>query len=628
MPEDDWGLADEIRFQEERRRAELDAAARENAEEQEAAAQSMMDWSLKVPEPKFGILDFEQFPYQLEWYSDLVASAIEVAWRKSTQVGMSAYAWRWGARRADQFMDTCIYVFPTDRHVTEFGDERIEPSIEDSEYLQSRIKPGHVKNKHQKRIGGGWMYLRGSTSRAGAQSVAGEALVFDEYDELDQKNLGQMERRLSGARAAGRTPRTRRLGVPTLPAWGIDAQYLRSDRREWRVTCPSCQDEQPIEWERNVRWSVSSTDQVMSPARDEFEDADDVAAAWRICRTCEHSLEPPPGEKIGPIHRGRWVPTRPGRKVIGYHVSRLIVPLTDLVDIVKNSRKTKTHEVEAFWNNDLGLPYVPAEAGLTEDDVRGAMTRGRDPSQGYRGQWPVVMGIDAAGERDLNVAIYEKPPDGPRMALWLGTVHDFDDLYPLMASYNVTLAVVDSMPERKQARTMARNFPGRVVLVRYDDTNPEADPLTFDDTRNMLTLHRTEAIDGMMDAIRHGRQVPLRQVPHLYVSHMVAMKRRNEEDKRGRMRRVYVTTGGKGDDFAHAETYVVAGSDLLDMRRSVEEQQWLAEGEPADDMLGVETLNLAEYPTGGYEDPDEWLKRTPFGGPLAPDDYDPGFGGF
>jgi hypothetical protein len=50
--------------------------------------------------------------------------------------------------------------------VNEFGDERIEPAIEGSDYLMSRIPAHFVRTKKLKRIGRGWVYFRGAKSRS------------------------------------------------------------------------------------------------------------------------------------------------------------------------------------------------------------------------------------------------------------------------------------------------------------------------------------------------------------------------------------------------------------------------------------------------------------------------------
>ena len=159
-----------------------------------------------------------------------MALLTELIVQKATQIGMSMLMWRWAAWRADVWGDTVLYVFPTEKHVSKFGDERIEPSIQASPYLTRRIPSEYVRQKQLKRIGNGWLHLQGANSRAGAQSVAADVLVFDEYDELDPGNVEQIERRISGAAAAGRLPRVRRVGIPTIPGFGVDAplQALRS----------------------------------------------------------------------------------------------------------------------------------------------------------------------------------------------------------------------------------------------------------------------------------------------------------------------------------------------------------------------------------------------------------------
>lgn len=566
----------------------------------------MRAWAALVPEREH-TLSFEDFPFQEEWYSEEVADAREVRWRKSTQVGMSAYAWRWGGRRAEQFADRVIYYFPTDDDVSDFGDQRIEPSIEASEFLRRRILPHYVHHKHLKRIGSGWLGLRGMKSKASVQSVDADALVFDEYNLLDKKNLAQAERRLSGALAAGRTPRIRRLGVPTLPGYGIDALYERSDKRVWHVVCPSCEVEQPLTWESNVRWVNPGNDDVMRAGRDEYENREDVEHAWRVCRECEASLEPSAGERFGPIHAGRWIATGQS-ETIGYHVSRLVVPRTDLRELVRNSRKTAPHELEAFYNNDLGLPYSPSEASLTPADVEAAASHGLDaPVDRYRGRFPVLMGLDVASERNLSCVIDELLPKGERRNLWTGEPRDFQEVAVLMERFAVHVCVVDSLPERRQARALALAFPGRVFLASYDWRN-DSDAFRYDGKKNLVTINRTEAIDAMMDAIRQQRKWPLRVPPPRYVPQVCAPKRRTELDAKSKPVRLYVSTDTEGDDYAHAEVYCMVACELWNMLKMVRREQRLVEGVPlADETVGFRRSRLDMdqdvdvYPNSGHD---------------------------
>lgn len=599
----------------------------------ESTRRPIMDYADLIPEPGFGALDFARFPHLVEpFYSDEVAAAAEVVYQKSTQIGATTGLWRWGVREADQYGRTVIYTFPTQDHVTEFGDERIEPAIEGSDYLKKRIPAHFVRTKRLKRIGRGWVYFRGAKSRSGAQSTSAQSIVFDEYDELDQGIVGQFERRLSGARATGKAPRMRRSGIPRFPGGPLERAYTASDRREWLVTCPSCGVEQPLVWAKNVRWTMPGDKYVAEQGEVEHlgkqidgerrlvfraghdaaelstEDAKIVGDVWRCCAMCETSLEE------GPILGGRWVAQNPGHPVIGFYIHRLIVQDADLAEMVRNSRKTSPTDVEAFHSNDLGVAFAPAEAALTQADIDRACGMGAEAHVPvYRGTLDTIAGIDVASERNINMGIYEMLPDGRRRAVWIGECANFTEVEAKLVAYNVLVAAIDSMPERRLARAVAANLPGRVHLVQFveppfGDRQPEA--LAFDPKKNMVSLHRTEALDAMMDGIRHVRTLPLKFPPAGYVQQLMAPVRRTEYNSQGVGRRVYVTPPGLADDYALMEVYVLAAAEMYRLRMQVTAQQNAAMTPLSDQQMGIRRPGLDRN-----------------GGDELRDDYNPGFRG-
>lgn len=585
-------------------RAHIGGRVREIEDVQEGLVRPMREYAALVPEPGVGALRFDDFPYQEEWYSEEVANAEEVVWRKSTQIGMSAYAWRWAVRQTDQFGETGLYIFPTDTHVAEFGDERIEPAIEESTHLRSRIRQRFVRHKKLKRIGRGFLHLRGSNSKAGAQSVAAQFIVFDEYDFLDEANRPQIERRISGARQLGRTPRVRRLGTPTVEGEGISAAFDASDQRQWMVLCGECGELQPVTWEESVRWENPGHEGVMRPGHDEYDDPTEVARAWRQCRVCEAEID---------VREGTWVPRFPGRRVIGFDVSRLIVPKTDLQQIIVASRSTKPMEVEAFENNDLGRPYSAVEAGLDAASILRACAMGVDAVPGYIGPNPVTMGVDVAGERNLSVRISEQLPvehpgyPNPRRALWIGEVGSFREVENLMHAYRVTMCAIDANPERRMAKTLRATFPGRVVLVEYDHRNDApsmrveyGEPGTpWETLPQKVRVNRTESIDGMMDAIRTLTTRPLRDPPANYVAQLRAPKRKVRVTQAGEVTRVYESGGTVGDDYAHAEVYDLVATEMWRMMQGVERMTDDTATAVPDEQLGFRAVRLAGE--GNYE---------------------------
>jgi hypothetical protein len=584
-------------------REAISEEARKRRGDHEMHRRGMLDYAKLVPEANTGPLRLDDFPYQIEpFYSDEIADAEEIVTMKSTQIGASTAYWRWAIRRADQFGETVIYFFPTSTHVTEFGDERIEPSIRASEYLTRRIPRGHTRRKTMKQIGLGNLQLRGMQSKAAVQSIAAQAVVIDEYDECPGDRISEAEQRLSGAEATGRVARVRRSGRPSLPGYGIDAAFEDSDKRRWFVTCPECGVEQIIEFAANMRWrTAAGGDKILRAGHDEYEVRKDVAEAWRACASCEVSLE---GD---PIKQGVWKPTAdaPGT-VPGFHIPRLIVPLTNLRKIVANSRKTRVKDVETFHNADLGVPYAAADAMLTDTDIDRAMAKGYpEAHQSYSGRFPVTLGVDVASERNLSARLTEHWPDGTRKALKVWEPVDFEDVARAMEAFNVTLAAIDAQPERRSAKGLVRDFPGRVVLVEYED-NPRLPAWKYRPEDNTVRVNRTEAIDAMMDSIRDGSNVLLREEVLNYREQLKALKRRIEEDSKERPRKVYVTTGSVGDDYAHAETYDLVAKEML-MQIQLAHEMEQPDGQPITPEQGPVRLGygVSTYEPG-MRDSDEY----------------------
>lgn len=599
-------------------------AADWEATEAEASAgkRSMQEYADLMPEPGVGPLRFDDFPFQAEWYTDPVANAEEVVFAKGAQVGASAYGVRWTIRQVDQFSDTGLYVMPTLDDVFDFGDERIEPAIEESPYLQSRIKGKYVKNKKLKRIGHGFLHMRGSNSKSGAQSVPAVFLFLDEADLLDQTNLPMIMRRVTGARQRGKIPKIRWAGYPLLPNRGIDAKWQDSDMRVWHVTCLSCGLEQALTWEENVRWTVPGFHEgdseqnvhgdpelpvrVMRPGTDAFVEREDLGDVWRQCSGCEASLEDSDEyRKDGALRHGQWIPQQPGRRIIGFHVWRGMVPGTDLRQIVVASRGTMDQEKEAFAALDLGRAYAGGEASLTDGDLARACSFGIERVEAYRGSNPTTAGIDVAGERDLNMQIDEQlPPEMPglpnqRRTLWAGTCSTFGEVAELLIRFRVHVAVVDSNPERRMAKELRREFPGIVVLGEFGPADRD-NPLKLETDENGMPLkavvNRTDAIDAMMDAIRQVRQIPLRTPPPKWASQMKSLVRRTRINNQGIPVREYHTSGTDGDDYALTAVYALVATELW--RVFSQTQGLLAQraGEHMpDEEIGFKRINLTDY---------------------------------
>lgn len=520
------------------------------------------DWALKAPEPKAGILDFDRFPFQRELYKEASGDR-ELVVMKSTQVGVSAFGVRWALYHADINGMTGLYVFPTQRDVWDFSTARINPVIEESDYLRSRQHPSDPDNKGMKGIGRGLVYFRGSESKRGLDSVDADHIVFDEYDTLVQENIPDAERRVTGSKHG----LIRRVGVPSVPDYGIAGLYETSDQRVWRVKC-ECGKWQDIDFERNV----------------------DMERGIRVCSDmdCRKPLD---------VATGEWVANYPDRDVRGYHVTRLIAPMAKMDTIIAASRKRAMYQIQVFQNKDLGLPYAPAEGRLSREALAAAQSAGNGYTMepGYHGPNLVTMGVDVASARDLNVRISEHINDYTKRALWIGTVSSFDHLALLMERYQVNMCAIDHLPDGRLSRAFAERFPGRAYLVSYDSNPNPSDSrvLKVDEEMRHARVRRTEAIDSMTEMIRSQHNHLPADLPEHYVEHLQSLVRRTEEDDLGKRSVRYVRMGS-ADDYAHAEVYDLVATELWWYRQGVEEAQ-RAVYQPLENLMEFERSNLSDY---------------------------------
>jgi hypothetical protein len=510
-----------------------------------------VEWSLRVPEPKTGTLDFGRFPFQPEMYRAMGDQRVrDVVVRKATQVGVSAMTVRWAMYEADRNGLTILYVFPTETHVHDFSDARVAPMVDGSDYLTSRA--GDPQNKGLRRIGIGLIYLRGAENKRGLDAVDADGLALDEYDTLNQANIPDAERRLSGPMSRGLI---RRVGVPSLPQFGIAEKYDESDRRKWLVRCEACD---------HVAEDSETGEPLRTPTGKGWQEITfwanlDQRRAAIVCAGCAEPLD---------IRRGRWVAQNPGAESVGFTVSRLIVPGIRLKDVVAASRKTSPYEVETFYNKDLALPYVGKEARLSPDEVAAAIREDLYTVPGYAGDNPVTMGVDVASERALNVRISELVGDDLKRALWIGEVDSFDELAALFDRYQVSMAAIDHLPETRMARSIAERFAGRCVLVSYA-TQGQLDVLKVDNEQRRVSVRRVEAIDYAVDLIRRQRNHLPVDLPTGYVAHMTSNIRRVEKDELNRVTVRWIAT--RPDDYLQAEVYDSVAEAVWWIRQQVEE---------------------------------------------------------
>ena len=184
-----------------------------------------------------------------------------------------------------------------------------------------------------KKIGSAYLYLRGMQSSVGMKSVPADMIVFDELDESSPDAKSMAKERL----AHSDYKRIIELSNPSLPDFGIDEAFRKSDRRHWTVKCGACG-----HWTALDKVFPTKLGQEVRIIRRR-----DDLTAYRACPKCATELD---------IEIGEWVAEYPDRPVHGYRISHLLSPKVDAAEILREYETTRFPE--RFYNLKIGIAWA------------------------------------------------------------------------------------------------------------------------------------------------------------------------------------------------------------------------------------------------------------------------------
>ncbi len=154
---------------------------------------------------------------------------------------------------SNRYHQGALYLFPSRMDVLDFSRGRLNPLINDNESLARFVQD--LDSQIIKRIGKAMLYLRGarSTAKVGGmkrtssqlKSVPVDRVVFDESDEMEMAMIDMAKERLSHSSIKEEIY----LSTPTIPDYGVDKLFQRSDQRHWMIQCSKCGGETCLELE-------------------------------------------------------------------------------------------------------------------------------------------------------------------------------------------------------------------------------------------------------------------------------------------------------------------------------------------------------------------------------------------
>ena len=377
-----------------------------------------------------------------------------------------------------------FYVLPTDRLVSRYVKNRIDRSIENTIYYKSKMKESKSffsASTSLKHIGKGTIAFVPSNSSSAFTEFPADDLIIDELDECNQENLIMATERLS----ASRDPRIIYVSNPTLQNFGIDAEFNKSDKKEWFIKC-GCGEWINPDFFVHIVKEVDDGEYIILDEDYEESQGKDIRM---ICHKC--------GKPIDRFKKGSWIPQAKSH-ISGYHISKLFstnIKVTDRVERFNNGLKNDS-ELQRFYNGDLGPAFTSSGSKVNYDMLRECMT---DYTMPETSDGTCIMGIDVGTM--MNVIICEAREK--LRLVYAGTVAEFEDIRDLYVRYRVRIGCVDAMPEKRLSKKIC-GLRG-MFMVYYGDVKKE----TINIDSRIITIDRTSSLDAVKELIlTRGIELP------------------------------------------------------------------------------------------------------------------------
>ena len=236
--------------------------------------------------------------------------------------------------------------------------DRFAPMIRDSKALKSLIKEPRAKNSENtilaKSFPGGRLTVIGANSPASLASRPIRVVLLDEPDRYPP-SAGAEGDPVNLARKRATTFWNRKIGTcgtPTIKgASRIEAAFMESDQRRYKVPCPHCDTFQVLRW-ANCRW-----------------DDGDPETARMICESCEKDIAE--RDKGRMILKGKWEAEQSFKGIAGFHLNELYSPWVKWSEMVEKFLEAKKYpETLKVWiNTSLGESWEEEGDTANEDQL-------------------------------------------------------------------------------------------------------------------------------------------------------------------------------------------------------------------------------------------------------------------
>jgi len=358
-----------------------------------------------------------------------------------------------------------LYVCPALEQIKRFSGEKIAPLLrykKNPNILKALKSSGDIEGtftiKMKQFENGSTIYLEAASDEGNnIRNIAAEALIKDEYQDLDENAEGNIDSVLDHSKYNIDIS----LGTPKYTDTQYENKWKNSTQHYYHLQCPICK-----------HWFILSIDLM-------------VRGFVCACPKCKNQED-----KRLLMPHGKWISTQPtigGKEstYIGYHLSQLYVPYKS-IEIIHQKIEEKTKlgiDVTKYTKNEvLGEFYT----GITQRPPREAIEKTFVSDMPYNYFTPytqsVYAGVDWGGasiidtDPTLSLSIFAAGSLNHEGVLVVSYVEVLDQptdtekaerVAQLMEEKRIRLCIADSGYGKTQGLVLGSEFPGRFLKCKY-----------------------------------------------------------------------------------------------------------------------------------------------------------------
>jgi len=510
------------------------------------------DMDLRVDGVAF---ELKRYPFLIDLFDD---DHRQIVVRKGSQMGFTVcFVLRTIDKCITQYPRGVLYLMPTRDDVSDFSKSRFDRLLKENEVLARSV--AGTDSINIKRVGNAFVYFRGARSRSQLKAIPVDGIVFDEEDEMDPVMIELARHRIDAAE--GDAGDEASLSTPTVPDFGVDLKYQRSDQRMWHIKCQHC-----------GAWTCMEEEFPKCLVRVSEN------TVVRGCKKCEKQIY---------VADGEWVAAFPENdERHGYFISQLCSPTISprtILEEYEDPDPPPTFDLKEFYNHRLALAYASLDDKL-DDAAMNAVVG--DYRRAHAAQGPCVLGADI-GKQDVIYMVGEKVSERHINVLDYGVLPGFGELHDKWQRFNVCCGVLDEMAETRKVREFISSHPGAWGCW-YSDVQRQA--YDWKEKEARVSVNRTELLDhSHRTIIQQNCTFPRKDERwEAMVTQMKNIGRvQTRDDKTGTPKTRWVILGGrKNDHIRHAFAYMCLAAEeapisekirkIITPSRASSERTWMA----------------------------------------------------